>query len=109
MLIQSDNVIKKYKNQLALDYFSVEMREGEVLGLLGPNGAGKSTFIKALVGLLPINEGEIRVFGKIQDGEDPEIKRQVSIPIEKCILSGKIEQSIRDFRAGYSKQKSTSI
>lgn len=86
MLIQSDNVIKKYKNQLALDYFSVEMREGEVLGLLGPNGAGKSTFIKALVGLLPINEGEIRVFGKIQDGEDPEIKRQIGYVTQEITI-----------------------
>ncbi|SDI57391.1 ABC transporter ATP-binding protein [Proteiniclasticum ruminis] len=86
MLIQSDNVIKKYKNQLALDYFSVEMREGEVLGLLGPNGAGKSTFIKALVGLLPINEGEIRVFGKIQDGKDPEIKRQIGYVTQEITI-----------------------
>lgn len=86
MLIQSDNVIKKYKNQLALDYFSVEMKEGEVLGLLGPNGAGKSTFIKALVGLLPINEGEIRVFGKIQDGKDPEIKKQIGYVTQEITI-----------------------
>ena len=57
-----------------------------IYGLLGPNGAGKSTFIKALVGLLPINEGEIRVFGKIQDGKDPEIKRQIGYVTQEITI-----------------------
>jgi len=61
MILQAENVIKRYQNQLALDYFSMTINEGEVIGLLGPNGAGKTTFIKALIGLLSIDEGEINL------------------------------------------------
>jgi ABC-2 type transport system ATP-binding protein len=35
-----------------------------VTGLLGPNGAGKTTFMRALCGLLPVNEGHVRVLGR---------------------------------------------
>ncbi|HBT19637.1 MAG TPA: export ABC transporter ATP-binding protein [Clostridiaceae bacterium] len=86
MLIQADNVIKKYKNHVALDYFSLTMKEGEVLGLLGPNGAGKSTFIKTLVGLLPMEEGEITVFGMLQDGKNPELKRQIGYVTQEITI-----------------------
>jgi zinc/manganese transport system ATP-binding protein len=37
--------------------------EGEFVALLGPNGAGKSTLLSALLGLLPIADGQIRVLG----------------------------------------------
>ncbi|SCW55547.1 iron/zinc/copper transport system ATP-binding protein [Paenibacillus tianmuensis] len=42
--------------------FSIE--QGSMVGIIGPNGAGKSTLIKALLGLLPKDNGTIRFFGK---------------------------------------------
>jgi iron complex transport system ATP-binding protein len=44
---------------------TVEIRAGEVLCLLGPNGGGKTTLMKTLLGLLPAQEGSVRL-----DGED---------------------------------------
>ena len=38
--------------------------EGSLVGLIGPNGAGKSTLIKAVMGLLPLNGGWVKVFGE---------------------------------------------
>ncbi len=38
--------------------------EGEFVSVLGPNGAGKSTLIKALLGLVPLSEGSLRVLGR---------------------------------------------
>lgn len=35
-----------------------------VTGLLGPNGAGKTTFMRVLCGLLPVNEGRVRILGR---------------------------------------------
>lgn len=39
------------------------LKKGELIGLIGPNGAGKSTTIKAILGLLPQMEGEVRLIG----------------------------------------------
>ena len=43
---------------------TVEARSGEVVGILGPSGAGKSTLFRALVGELPVEDGEVRLFGE---------------------------------------------
>ena len=43
---------------------SLELRKGELIGIIGPNGAGKSTLLKALFGLIPIREGEVRYRGE---------------------------------------------
>src|SRR3972149_8578520 len=40
---------------------SFDVRQGERIAVLGPNGAGKSTLFKAIVGLIPFNEGEISI------------------------------------------------
>ena len=48
----------------ALDGVSLELRPGEILGLIGPNGAGKTTLIKAVLGLLEPERGEVRVGGE---------------------------------------------
>lgn len=42
---------------------SLTARSGEVVGVLGPSGAGKSTLFRALVGEIPILEGDVRLFG----------------------------------------------
>jgi zinc/manganese transport system ATP-binding protein len=44
---------------------------GEFVAILGPNGAGKSTLLKALLGVVPLTEGEARIFGKpVRRGND---------------------------------------
>lgn len=44
---------------------------GEFVAILGPNGAGKSTLLKALLGILPLTEGSVRVFGEaVHRGND---------------------------------------
>lgn len=59
--ISVKNLSKKYKNVQALNDVNVEIPAGQITGLVGPNGAGKSTLIKALVGALNPNQGEIKV------------------------------------------------
>ena len=48
----------------ALGPVSFSVQRGQILGLLGPNGAGKSTLVAHLAGLLPIQQGEIRIDGQ---------------------------------------------
>jgi iron complex transport system ATP-binding protein len=58
------NLTVSYKNRLALEGLDLEIKPGEIMGLIGPNGAGKSTLIRAISGVIPVQEGEIRWLGK---------------------------------------------
>lgn len=77
VILKMKNVIKRFGENLALDYLSLEVKKGEVIGLLGPNGAGKTTCIKSIIGILPVDEGEITVFDMKQDGSNKDIKSQI--------------------------------
>ena len=48
-----------------------EVQEGELVTLIGSNGAGKTTSMKAITGILPINEGDIEYLGKSIKGQGP--------------------------------------
>ncbi|MBO4514318.1 MAG: ABC transporter ATP-binding protein [Lachnospiraceae bacterium] len=61
-MIKLTNLQKKY-NDFSLNV-SLEVPAGTVTGLIGKNGAGKSTTIKAILGLIRPNGGEIEVLGK---------------------------------------------
>ena len=50
---------KRYKSRVVVADVSLEVRSGEVIGLLGPNGAGKTTCFYMMVGLVPLDGGEI--------------------------------------------------
>jgi len=50
---------KRYKSRVVVKDVSLEVRSGEVIGLLGPNGAGKTTCFYMMVGLVPLDGGEI--------------------------------------------------
>lgn len=64
MIVEVNNLVKKYKTQTAVDGISFYIDEGEIFGLLGPNGAGKSTTINSVLGLLKITDGEITILGE---------------------------------------------
>ncbi|TMV18559.1 metal ABC transporter ATP-binding protein [Paenibacillus thermoaerophilus] len=53
-----------YQKKPVLQNVSLEIPEGKLIGLIGPNGAGKSTLIKAALGLVPILDGDVRVYGR---------------------------------------------
>lgn len=79
MLIKVQNLVKRYKEVLALDHFSLEVHEGEILGLLGPNGSGKTTVINCILSLLTYDKGTIEVFGREIQPHSYESKRQIGI------------------------------
>ena len=58
-LIQTKNLSKNFKKQVAVNNVSLNVLENSVYGLLGPNGAGKSTTLKMFTGLLRPTSGEI--------------------------------------------------
>ena len=62
-LIKVDGLVKRYKELIAVDNFSMTVNEGEILGLLGPNGSGKSTTINCILSLLEFDKGTITIKG----------------------------------------------
>ncbi len=56
----------------AVNSFSVEVKEGELLGLIGPNGAGKTTVFNMLSGIYTPTTGEILLKGKRINGTSPD-------------------------------------
>ena len=59
--IEVTNLVKRYKELVALDHFNLTVKTGEIFGLLGPNGSGKTTLIKILNGLLQPNFGSVMI------------------------------------------------
>jgi len=61
--IEVKDLTKRYKDLTAVDNLSFNVRKGEIFGLLGPNGAGKTTTIKAILDLINVNSGKIKING----------------------------------------------
>lgn len=63
-LFVAKNISKSYAGVRALDRVNLSIGRGEIHCLVGENGSGKSTLIKALAGVIPIDEGELRIQGR---------------------------------------------
>jgi branched-chain amino acid transport system ATP-binding protein len=62
-LLSVDGLTAGYNGVPAIRDLSLDVRPGEVIALLGPNGAGKTTALLAMVGLVPLLGGEVRMLG----------------------------------------------
>lgn len=62
--IRLSNVSVRYRDRPALSSISLEIKSGTVIGVAGPSGAGKSTLIDSILGLVPIESGEIEIDGR---------------------------------------------
>lgn len=87
MVVLVENLVKRYREMLALDHFNLQVSEGEILGLLGPNGCGKTTAINCMLSLLKYDKGEIRIFGEKMRPDSYELKRKIGVvPQEVSVL-----------------------
>lgn len=57
--LRAENLKKSYKSRTVVQDVSLSVASGEVVGLLGPNGAGKTTCFYMMVGLVPLDSGNI--------------------------------------------------
>ena len=58
-MIEAFNIVKSYQKRQVISDVSFKVNQGEVVGLLGPNGAGKTTCFYMVVGLIPVDSGQI--------------------------------------------------
>ena len=76
-MISMEHVTKSYVKSTvkAVDDIQLHVKRGEVFGFIGPNGAGKTTTIKMLTGILPPDQGQIKINGFDIQTQPVEAKR----------------------------------
>ena len=89
--ISLDGVTLSIGGRRILSDVTLAIEDGEFIGMLGPNGAGKTTLIRALLGLVPVTAGIVRVLGAPVQRGNPAVgyMPQLRQPIGDFRLSGR--------------------
>lgn len=84
-MLQLTEVQKNYKT-FSLNC-TLTVKPGQITGLIGPNGAGKSTAFKAILNLISIESGEIRIFGKPHREIGPGDREEIGVVLAEAGFS----------------------
>lgn len=84
-MIEISNIKKSYQN-FSLEC-SLNIAPGRITGIIGANGAGKSTLFKAILGLINLDEGQIKVFGKDSRKLDVHDKEKLGVVLAESGFS----------------------
>ncbi|MFX1571817.1 MAG: ABC transporter ATP-binding protein [Promethearchaeota archaeon] len=84
--IQTIDLTKNFKDLIAVDHVSIDVKKGEIFGLLGPNGAGKTTLIRMLCTLATPSEGTAIVGGYDLKHDEDKIRENIGLVSEKMIM-----------------------
>ena len=99
-MLELKNISAGYGSKSVLDGVTVSIEKGKLTSIIGVNGCGKSTLLKAVLGILPLSNGEIHIDGHIlQSMSKNEIAKKIaylaqgkSIPdmtVEQMVLHGR--------------------
>jgi multiple sugar transport system ATP-binding protein len=66
-----DNVVKRYRDVIAVDNVSLTVEDGEFVALVGPSGCGKTTTLNLIAGLLELSDGNIYIGERLVNDLDP--------------------------------------
>lgn len=107
MIIQVENLVKRYGDLVALNHFNLNVEKGEILGLLGPNGSGKSTSINCMLSLLTYDKGNISLFGKPMGPDAYDLKQQIGVVMQDVAVFEELSvyENIDYFCSLYIKDK----
>ena len=106
-VIEIKNLTKRYGDLVALDDFSLDVYQGEILGLLGPNGSGKSTTINTVLSLLKYDSGSIKIFDQNMSPTAYEIKSKIGVVFQDVAVFDELSviENIDYFCGLYIKDK----
>ncbi|MDO5558215.1 MAG: ABC transporter ATP-binding protein [Oscillospiraceae bacterium] len=106
-VVKVENLVKRYKDLIAVDHLSFSINEGEIFGLLGPNGSGKTTTINCILSLLTFNKGNIEIFGKPMNADSYDIKKNIGIIMQNVAVYNEltVRENIDYFCGLYIKDK----
>lgn len=91
-LIEIQNCTVSYHRKPAIRSINLRLHDSGIIGIIGPNGAGKSTLLKAILGLVPIEHGSVKVFGEPVD----KVRQQISYVPQKEIIDWDFPVTVYD-------------
>ncbi|EQB22689.1 Zinc ABC transporter, ATP-binding protein ZnuC [Dehalobacter sp. UNSWDHB] len=112
--VHIDNLSVYYGQTPALAGVCLDVADGDYLGIIGPNGGGKSTLLKAILGLAPVVEGTVQIYGKSPGksralvGYVPQfaaMDRRFPITLFEVVLTGCLKQGLTPFFRFTAKDK----
>ena len=108
-VVSVQNLVKKYKNNYAVNGLSFNVKKGEILGLLGPNGSGKTTTINCILSLLQFDSGQIEIFGETMRPDAYDIKQKIGVIFQEVAVFNELTvyENIDYFCGLYISDKST--
>lgn len=80
-LLEVTNLCKTY-NTFSLKNVNLQVPKGSIVGLIGENGAGKTTTIKAIIGAIQRDSGDIQLFGQSIDTQFEKLKQDIGVVME---------------------------
>ena len=108
-VVSVQNLVKKYKNNYAVNDLSFNVKKGEILGLLGPNGSGKTTTINCILSLLQFDSGQIKIFGETMRPSAYDIKQKIGVIFQEVAVFNELTvyENIDYFCGLYISDKNT--
>lgn len=106
-MVEIENLVKRYGDNIALDHLNLSVQDGEIFGLLGPNGSGKTTAINCILALLKYDKGTITVMGSKIKPDSYAIKRQIGVVMQNVAVFEQmnVRENIDYFCGLYEKDK----
>jgi len=90
LAITVSNVSHHYGDRTAVDHLSLDVRSGEIFVFLGPNGSGKTTLFRVLSTLIPLQRGEVSIFGHRLGTETTAIRGKLGVVFQAPSLDKKL-------------------
>ena len=84
-ILEVKNITKEYPS-FKLDGVSFNIEEGSICGFIGRNGAGKTTTLKGIMGLIHLNSGEIKVFGRDIHEHEAENRQEMGFTLAETMF-----------------------
>lgn len=86
MIVQTENLKKRYGDHQALKGINLALEAGGIIGLLGPNGAGKTTLVEIIEGLRKPSEGRVTVLGVDVVKHSQALKERIGVQLQSTSL-----------------------
>ncbi len=98
-LLEARRVVRRFAGVTALSGVSLAVPAGELSGLVGPDGAGKTTLIRALTGLIDVDDGEVLIDGTSWERAPADAREQLGYMPQQFALYGdlSVDENLRFF------------